>query len=120
MTRDEIVNNASILIIAGSETTATLLCGATYYLCANPDALARARAEVRGAFAAAEAMTLAALARLPYLQAVIEEALRMYPPVPGMLPRRTGARGNVIDGHFVPGHVRTLSHLPVPLRRFFS
>ena len=105
MTREEIINNASILIIAGSETTATALSGATYFLLTNPEAYKRVQEEVRTAFARAEDMTLSSTGKLPYLHAVVEETLRMYPPVPGMLPRRTGAQGNVIDGHFVPPNV---------------
>ena len=110
MTREEIINNASILIIAGSETTATALSGATYYLLTNPAAYRRVRDEVRTAFARAEDITLHATGQLPYLHAVLEETLRMYPPVPGMLPRRTGSQGNVIDGHFVPPDVSFPRH----------
>ena len=39
MTEGEIIRTASTLIMAGSETTATLLSGATYFLCTNSDAL---------------------------------------------------------------------------------
>lgn len=39
MTEGEIIRTASTLIMAGSETTATLLSGATYFLCTNLDAL---------------------------------------------------------------------------------
>ena len=112
MTQEEMANNAGILVLAGSETTATLLSGATYFLLAHPPSLAKVVAEVRGAFATADEITLTATAsRLPYLHAVLEESLRLYPPVPGFLPRRTGDRGNVIDGHFVPANVGLPSFL---------
>jgi cytochrome P450 len=39
MTEGEIIRTASTLIIAGSETTATLLSGVTYFLSTNPNAL---------------------------------------------------------------------------------
>ena len=39
MTEGEIIRTASTLIMAGSETTATLLSGVTYLLCSNPEAL---------------------------------------------------------------------------------
>jgi cytochrome P450 len=39
MTEGEIIRTASTLIMAGSETTATLLSGVTYFLCTNPDSL---------------------------------------------------------------------------------
>ncbi|KAF6240618.1 hypothetical protein HO173_001289 [Letharia columbiana] len=104
LTDDELNENASILILAGSETTATLLSGATYYLLTNKVALDKVCDEVRGAFQSEGNITFASVTRLPYLNAVIEESLRLYPPVPSTLPRRTLAQGNVIDGHFVPGN----------------
>ncbi|KAL2061337.1 hypothetical protein VTL71DRAFT_7610 [Oculimacula yallundae] len=104
MSTDEIVNSSELLIIAGSETTATLLSGLTYYLLKTPDVYAKAREEVRTAFKSPEDMTLTSTAQLPYLQACLEEALRMYPPVPIALPRRTGPEGAMIGGHFVPGN----------------
>ena len=104
MSRSEIMETSGILIIAGSETTATLLSGATYYLLTNPEAYAKAKAEVRSAFPAPGDITLASTARLPYLHAFLEEALRMYPPVPTALPRRTPPEGEYISGVFVPGN----------------
>ena len=105
MSREEILENSSILIIGGSETTATLLSGATYYLLKHPDALQKLTKEVRDTFPFAENMTFSSLAKVPYLHACIEESLRMYPPVPGLLPRRTGKEGDVINGMFIPGEV---------------
>ena len=43
MTEGEIIRTASTLIMAGSETTATLLSGITYFLCSNSDALRKVR-----------------------------------------------------------------------------
>ena len=102
MTNEEIINNASILIIAGSETTATLLSGATFRLLTNPRVLRKVQNEVRSAFSSADEMTFASTGKLPYLHAVLEESLRMYPPVPSFLPRRCGENGNMIDGRYVP------------------
>ncbi len=42
--------NTSILIIGGSETTATLLSGVTYFLLTNPSALEQLTREVRSSF----------------------------------------------------------------------
>ncbi|KAI4267284.1 MAG: hypothetical protein L6R38_008321, partial [Xanthoria sp. 2 TBL-2021] len=109
MTREEIISTSGVLLIGGSETTATLLSGATYHLLTNPDILAKLQAEVRGAFQDESDMTLNSLAKhdlLPYLEAVLTESLRMYPPVPANLPRMTGPEGDVIDGYFVPANVR--------------
>lgn len=105
MSNEEIKNTSGLLIIAGSETTATLLSGVTYFLLTNRDAYTKVQAEVRGAFERPEEMTLVTTSKLPYLQACLEEALRLYPPVPLALPRRTGKKGAIIDGVAIPGNV---------------
>lgn len=94
--------NASLLIIAGSETTATLLSGAVYLLAAHPAAQRRAAAEVRAAFADEAAITLHSVGGLDYLLACLNETLRRYPPVAGMLPRTAPAGGGRVAGRFVP------------------
>jgi hypothetical protein len=40
--------------------------------------------------------------KLPYLQAVIREGLRMYPPVTGLGSKQVPKGGDLINGHFVP------------------
>ena len=111
MSQPEIVGTSAILIVAGSETTASLLSGATYNLLQNPTVLAKAQEEVRAAFSTPEEMTLASTGKLPYLHAVLEESLRAFPPVPSNLPRRTGGKGELIDGMFVPPNVgRPMQH----------
>lgn len=49
MTVDELVSNSYVLIIAGSETTATLLSGVTYYILTVPGVLDKLKAETRKA-----------------------------------------------------------------------
>jgi cytochrome P450 len=94
--------NAFILILAGSETTATTLSGATYFLLTNPDALSRLQHEVRSTFKSADEINIAAVGRLPYMLAVLNEALRMYPPVTSNLVRVVPSGGAQIAGRFVP------------------
>jgi cytochrome P450 len=50
MSFDELQSNGNILIIAGSETTATPLSGITYLLLMNPHALEKLQDEVRSTF----------------------------------------------------------------------
>lgn len=105
MSREEIAATSEILLIAGSETIATLLCGATFYLLKNPDSLQKLTDEVRNAFSSVADMTIKSLAKLPYLQACLDEALRLYPPVPETLARRVIPQGDVVNGQFIPGNV---------------
>ena len=108
MSREEIKLTAAVIMVAGSETTATVLSGATYYLLRNPLALRQAQEEVRSAFKSRYEITLVSTSHLRYLAAVIQEALRCYPAVPGSFPRRTNMdEGQVIGGHYVPPDVCT-------------
>lgn len=108
LSRQEILGNSRLLLTAGSETTATFLGGATYYLLQNPHVLYRVQSEVRAAFKNEAEITLRSISApssLPYLEAVIHESLRCYPPAPARMPRITGPEGAVINGKFVPGNV---------------
>jgi len=44
------------------------------------------------------------IANLDHLNAVINETLRLHPPVPSMLQRKTPPEGINIDGEFIPGN----------------
>ncbi|GKU08617.1 unnamed protein product [Fusarium langsethiae] len=102
MSKAEIIENASLLIIAGSETTATLLSGTTYYLLKNPDKLSKLTNEIRSRFNSEEEITLTAVDQLQYLLACFSEGLRMYPPVPAGLARLAPKGGELIEGYWVP------------------
>ncbi|KAJ6095928.1 hypothetical protein N7486_006674 [Penicillium sp. IBT 16267x] len=99
----EMITNGSVLIVAGSETTATLLSGVTYLLLKNPQALRKLQDEVWGAFQSDDQITLENCNKLKYIHAVLTEALRVYPPLPVGLPRIVDAQGDMIHGHWVPG-----------------
>jgi cytochrome P450 len=97
--------NSNTLIVAGSETTASALSGATYLLATNPAVLEKLNNEVRCAFTTEDEIDLVSTGQLKYLSAVLEETLRAYPPVPTALPRVTPPGGQQILGQWVPGHV---------------
>lgn len=100
----EIDANAAVFVLAGSETTAALLSGCLYYLLRR-DKYFRLAGEIRGAFEKASDITLSTLAELPYLNAVLNETMRIYPPIPAMLPRLVPEGGAIINGQYVPGGV---------------
>ena len=73
--RDELLT----LLFAGHETTGIALAWACYWLHREPAALERLRAEVDGL---GEDPDPEALVKLPYLEAVCSETLRLYPIAP--------------------------------------
>ncbi|KAK5048656.1 hypothetical protein LTR84_005747 [Exophiala bonariae] len=107
LNESELISNSNILVLAGSETTATLLCGVTYYLSKNYRILKRATDEVRAQFEHEEEITFTtATAKLPYMLACLNEALRRYPPFPGTMTRTTLAGDpTTISGIDVPAYV---------------
>lgn len=106
LSRGEMDSNATLFMLAGTETTATLLSGLTYLLLKNPGKMQALSEEIRGAFEDEKEMSMEAIAALPYLAACLKEALRLYPPVPLALPHLTPANGSTICGQFVPPGVR--------------
>lgn len=93
---------SSLLMVAGTETTATLLSGVTYYLCTDPDKMRKLTDEIRGAFKSPDEMTTITLPQLKYLFYCLEEALRIYPPVSLGLPRVVPSEGAEMDGLKLP------------------
>ena len=101
----EYQSTVETLIIAGSETTATLMSGVTYYLLKNPDKMERLVTEIRQAFASPQEISFVSVNKLTYLLACLDEALRVYPPVPDAFPRNTGPNTEIICGKTVPPYV---------------
>lgn len=102
MPLDRIGQNASTLIIAGSETTATLLCGVVFFLTTNPTAMKTLTKEVRSTFGDDREITLSSVQDLQYMLSCLNEALRLYPPVTFGLPRLVPAGGAVVAGNALP------------------
>jgi cytochrome P450 len=121
LTQTEMYSNAALFMLAGTETTATELSGLTYYLLKNPQKMERLQKEVRGAFESPEEMTMTALGQMPYLGACIEEGLRLYPPVPGALPRVTPREGAMVRGQWLPGGVSNpMCHICAFIKRLIK
>ena len=117
------MRNSGSLVIAGSETVATLLSGATYHLLSNPPVWERLQDEIRSSFRSEKHINLQSVsnsARIPYMEAVLTESLRLYPPVPASIPRVTGPEGDVIDGHIIPPNVITLPNGRIVLLMTFD
>jgi cytochrome P450 len=94
--------------IAGSETTATALACITYHLLKFPEIGLRLQTEIREAFNSYQEIDGTSTTSLLYLNAVILEAMRVYPPLPFPLPRVVPQGGDIVDGHFIPEGVSEL------------
>lgn len=105
----QIAAHASDFVLAGSETTATALSCITYYLDRTPHALKALHEEIRGAFQSYNEINASSTTPLKYLNAVIFEGMRMYPPLPFALPRVVPEGGDTVDGHILPAGVRIAS-----------
>jgi cytochrome P450 len=85
MNPQELIHNMQFFIVAGHETTALAISWALYLLANSPAHQERAREEAKAQLngRAANAQDAAAM---PFIRQVLEEAMRLYPPV-GLLAR---------------------------------
>ncbi|KAG2434479.1 hypothetical protein HYH02_012308 [Chlamydomonas schloesseri] len=77
----EVIAQSFTFVMAGFETTALTLSLVTFLLATHPEAAARLTAEV-DALGDGELTHEVLAEELPYTEAVIKEALRLYPPIP--------------------------------------
>jgi cytochrome P450 len=96
-----LANEASLVMIAGAETTGAALSNALFYLITHPQCMTRLRAELDQLAgndssidgSESDSLDLSKLSELKYLQAVINETLRLMPAVPNGV-QRTYPQGN--------------------------
>ena len=101
----DLVANANLMVIAGSETTATILSGTTYHLLTHPDVMKKLTEEVRTSFNSPDEINIEQVSKLSYIHGVLNESFRLYPPAAGSHPRITPPEGAQILGDWLPGNV---------------
>jgi cytochrome P450 family 110 len=110
MSEEAVRDELKTLLLAGHETTAIALAWAFYWLHWEPDVSHRLHTELRALGRMPEPD---ALGRLPYLDAVCKEALRLYPVV-GFIHRRLrqplSLRGYVVPADLAVGAALPLVH----------
>jgi cytochrome P450 len=114
MTEKEVRDEVVIIFLAGHETTAVAMTFVWYLLSQHPAAEAGLHAELESVLAG-RAPTHADLANLPYTRMVIEEAMRLYPPAPGLSGRKP-REDDEICGRKVP-KAATITIMPWILHR---
>jgi cytochrome P450 len=97
MTPEDLVHNMQFFIVAGHETTALAISWALYLLANIPEFQDRARAEATAQLNGRVAVA-GDLDAMPFIKQVLEEAMRLYPPV-GLLAR------TVLEGDELCGRI---------------
>ena len=119
-TPKEIASHFNVIMMAGAVTTATLLSGVLYYLGHNRQAREKLQHEVRTAFPSIGSLDSKGLLNCAYLNAVIEEGLRIYPPAGAAhLSRIVPKGGCEISGRWIPEGVRSFLFPFPPLHLIF-
>ncbi|KAI0554689.1 benzoate 4-monooxygenase cytochrome P450 [Xylaria curta] len=102
---EDLVQNAASTVTAGVETTAVTLHSFVYHCAHHPEVRRKVYAEIDAAQAAGQlSSTIKAseVLHLPYLQAVLKEILRFFPPVPSAQPRKVPPGGLTIGDQTLP------------------
>ncbi|KAL4931663.1 cytochrome P450 [Aspergillus undulatus] len=108
----EIRNDAQSFIVAGSDTTANTLTYLVWSVLKNRKIQERLVAElaaltktlsIEEGLDKKDALSDTSLRDLPYMNQVINEALRLYPAVPSGLPRTVPDKGSTLAGYWIPG-----------------
>jgi cytochrome P450 len=101
MTEDELIGQANILFFAAHETTANALTWTLFLLAQHPTIYAAVREELASTLKG-EAPTVEHMMRLPLMDRVLKESMRVLPPVPFLL--RVAMEDTEIDGRFIPAN----------------
>lgn len=100
---DDLRAESTLLIIAGSDTTAVSLCGIFFYLTGDPRRCRKLEDEILATFESAEDIVLGPkLQGCTYLRACVDEAQRLSPSGPCEFPREVLPGGIRIDGEYYP------------------
>jgi cytochrome P450 len=105
MADQEVLDEVKTVFAAGHETTANALTWTWLLLSEHPEAGKKLKAEL-DAMLGERAPTSADLPNLRYTRQVLEEALRLYPPVPALV--RRVVRPTTLDGCEIPASSRAL------------
>jgi len=90
----------------GVDTTATALTYISFEIAKHPE-LFLTLAQELSKYPTVDSLKCSELEQLPYLNAVIRESLRLWPPAPTPFCRVTPSQGSSFGGHVIPPGVLT-------------
>lgn len=96
-------------IIAGADTSASAIKTTVQLIVSRPKVYATFKGEIDAAAREgriSSPVTHEEATKLPYLQAVIWESLRICPPFLGLIMKEVGPDGDTVDGKFIPAGTR--------------
>ena len=114
LTDESVVNNMITFLIAGHETTSGLLSFVTYYLIKHPEVCEKARKEVDTVVGTGP-VTADHITKMPYLEAIMRETLRLNPTAPGISITIRPDQGDQIIGggkYLIPKGVTVFCNMP--------
>lgn len=104
LTDEEIEQNAMIFLLAGYETTSTGLAFVTSCLAYHQDAQDKVRDEINRNIPQDKNISYEEVNKLQYLDRVMNEALRMYPPITYFVNRKA-IEDTIVDSIYIPKDV---------------
>ncbi|XP_055834163.1 cytochrome P450 81C13-like [Solanum dulcamara] len=101
---DDLIKSLLVaLFVAGTETSSMTIQWAMRLLLVHPEAFHKLRSEIDSKVGNERLLNESDFTNLPYLQCVIKETLRLYPPVPLLLPHYS-LEDCTIGGYDIPKH----------------
>ncbi|KAM3249729.1 hypothetical protein P3L10_011499 [Capsicum annuum] len=89
LTLDNIKAILMNVLVAGSDTSAAAVVWAMTALIKNPKVMKKVQEEIRNSIGSKGIVKEDDVKNMPYFKAMIKEALRLYPPVPLLVPRES-------------------------------
>ena len=115
LTQLEAESEATLQILAGSDSTATTLRMSICFLLTNPPVYKKLRDEidaaVKGQQVSSPVVKNSEATTLPYLSAVIKESLRVWQPLNGIATKVAPPEGITVNGISIPGGTQLALHI---------
>ncbi|KAK1638423.1 BcABA1, cytochrome P450 monooxygenase [Colletotrichum phormii] len=105
MTQQECEAEGLFALVAGSDTTASVIRITMLHLMCNPRIYHKFKGVIRDAVASGVStpITFDQGSKIPFLRALIYEGIRIRAPATGLYPKTVPPQGDTIDGKFIPG-----------------